>query len=223
MNTPQQSQSLISWLPCLVFICTAGLLWLAPWSAEVKTHATPAIDPQDLSTEPLRTPLGNPPLTVINGFERDCQDCHKLFTNGQEHNDGKLQHNHIKLAHGLNDNCLNCHFDSNRNKLRLHGNKSITFDKSEMLCAQCHGTTWRDWKNGSHGRVQGSWQEYAEERNRLTCVACHDPHQPAFPGIKPLPGPQTLRMGKPHQHQHHYESSLMDWLNPETEQEHDHD
>ncbi len=219
----RHAQTFTEWLPALVFTVCAVALFLAPTHSNVPTTPTPEVNPEDLQTTAAREPLGNPPITKINGFDRDCQDCHSLFKSKQAHNDGKLQHDHIKLQHGLNSDCLNCHLEKDRNKLRLHSNKSVTFDKSEMLCAQCHGTTFRDWKNGSHGRVQGSWIEHSEERTRLTCVACHDPHKPAFPGIAPLPGPQTLRMGKPNGYHAHYKSSLMEWLNQDENEEHTHE
>ena len=218
----RNASTLSDWLPVAVLgICTIVFL-CAPTHSDVPTTASPEIDPALLDTSAARIPLGNPPITTINGFKRDCQDCHSIFKSNKEHNDGKLQHANIRLQHGMNSDCLNCHLESDRNKLRLHGNKSITFDKSEMLCAQCHGTTYRDWSNGSHGRVFGSWIAHSEERQRLTCVACHDPHSPTFPGISPLPGPQTLRMGPVHEHEAHYRSSLMQWLNTSKEHSDEH-
>lgn len=220
---PASNSNLGSWIPCIVFAVIAVVLFASPIHSSVKTVASPEIDPADLATTSRRTPLGDPPLTKINGFQRDCQDCHKLFKSGTKHNDGKLQHGHVKLQHGMNDDCLNCHLKEDRNKLRLHGNKQIGFSKSEMLCAQCHGTTYRDWKSGIHGKAQGSWEKYDEKRTMLTCVACHDPHSPAFPAIKPLPGPQTLRMDDVKKHHPHYDSSLMQWLNEDESHSEEHE
>ncbi len=99
------------------------------------------------------------------------------------------------LDHGLNDRCLNCHDHENRDRLRLHGTKTIGFDDVQELCAKCHGPTFRDWELGIHGRTNGYWDEASGEARKLLCTECHDPHAPAFPDIAPLPGPNTLRMG----------------------------
>lgn len=215
--------SVYAWIPMVILGLCSLLFLFMPQHSQPPTSITPEFDSALLSTDPLRTPLGNPPMSKINGFMRDCQDCHEIFKSAQNHNDGEEQHRHIHLQHGLNDDCLNCHSDADRNKLQLHGNKTVDFDQSEMLCAQCHGTTYRDWRNGSHGRVQGSWLSYSEDRTSLTCVACHDPHKPSFPGIKPLPGPQTLRMSPSSGYRQHYRSSLMQWLNDDDQDSSDDD
>jgi hypothetical protein len=63
-----------------------------------------------------------------------------------------------------------------------------------VLCAQCHGTTYRDWQRGMHGKTMGSWDKSSGKQRRLLCTECHNPHAPAYGRLAPLPGPRTLRM-----------------------------
>ena len=82
--------------------------------------------------------------------------------------------------------CLDCHNPDNRDKLRLASGQVIFFEKSYLLCGQCHGTIYRDWKAGVHGKRTGHWN--GRKQYRL-CVHCHNPHQPKFKPLKPLPPP----------------------------------
>ncbi len=90
--------------------------------------------------------------------------------------------------------CFGCHDPVNRDKLRLLNGTQIDFKDAPVLCGQCHGLVYRDWKNHIHGRWAGSW-ENAEPA--LTCASvtapekgCHNPHDPKFKPIKPEPAPQ---------------------------------
>lgn len=56
-----------------------------------------------------------------------------------------------------------------------------------QLCAKCHGTIYRDWEAGVHGRQNGYWDAAKGEKTRLRCIQCHDPHSPQFKDMKPLP------------------------------------
>ena len=109
------------------------------------------------------------------------------------------QHEHIVLDHGLNDTCVNCHDVENRNKLALRNGETIGYDQVQLLCAKCHGTVFRDWQAGTHGRTDGYWDSERGERVRVVCTQCHDPHSPAYDPMVPLPGPNPLRMGHPTQ------------------------
>lgn len=66
-----------------------------------------------------------------------------------------------------------------------------------MVCAKCHGPVYRDWQNGSHGRINGYWDRSRGPQTRRRCIECHDPHAPPFAPLAPAPGPSTLRMGAP--------------------------
>ena len=95
----------------------------------------------------------------------------------------------------MNDRCYNCHGRNDRNKLLLFGDVEIGYDDVEQLCAKCHGTTYRDWQAGMHGRTNGSWDAQDPRQRRLKCTQCHDPHAPAYDAMVPMPAPNTLRQG----------------------------
>ena len=94
-------------------------------------------------------------------------------------------HEDIVLKH-FDGWCLNCHNPDDRDTLRLASGRIISFKESEYLCGQCHGTIFRDWKAGVHGKRTGFWN--GKKLYRL-CVHCHNPHQPRFKPLKPLPPP----------------------------------
>jgi len=128
-------------------------------------------------------------------MQLNCQTCHSLFETDPTVQRELFQHTNIRLNHGLNDRCLNCHSTKNRDYLVLNGEREIPFGEVELLCAKCHGPTYRDWQKGIHGKTLGSWESGNPAQRRLKCTECHDPHSPAFEHIVPLPGPHTLRMG----------------------------
>jgi len=160
------------------------------------------INPKDISTAPRFTAMGDDAVTMIEGFNRNCMDCHELIDSKPRSSD-LLQHEDIHMAHGLNARCVNCHDPKNRDKLILRDGTSVGFSQSVMLCAQCHGTTYRLWQRGVHGKTLGHWDKSKGTSKKLLCVECHDPHSPRYAPITPLPAPNTLRMGHPHSPSHH--------------------
>lgn len=166
--------------------------------AEVRAEAERVQRTACLTTQPLRQCQTAPPSAVVNGFARDCQDCHRVFASREVTPRPLRQHQEIRMDHGLNDRCLNCHHPTNRNLLVLRDGSGLAFDHEEELCAQCHGTTYRDWQQGMHGKTLGFWSTALGTQRRLVCTECHDPHRPAFDSYAPLPGPQTFRMGEQH-------------------------
>lgn len=123
-----------------------------------------------------------------------CQECPGIFDSALEESPTRQQHLNIRLEHGLNARCYNCHSREDRNFLVLAGEQQVPFAEVERVCAGCHGTTYRDWQRGTHGKTRGSWDPSSPEYSRMICTECHDPHHPAFRPIAPLPPPQTLRM-----------------------------
>ncbi len=116
-----------------------------------------------------------------------CSECHKdleVNTNRRE----LSFHEDIQLKHHAEEQrwCLDCHNPTDRDKLRLASGKLIPFTESYYLCGQCHGTHFRDWKAGVHGKRTGMWNGKKEYR---LCVHCHNPHQPRFKPLEPLPPP----------------------------------
>ena len=115
-----------------------------------------------------------------------CSECHADLEPDAERRELDF-HEEIVLKHAEQQRwCLDCHNPDNRDKLRLANGQLIFFEKSYLLCGQCHGTIFRDWKAGVHGRRVGYWN--GKKQYRL-CVHCHNPHDPKFKPLKPLPPP----------------------------------
>lgn len=88
------------------------------------------------------------------------------------------------------DKCIICHHAKNPNQLLLRDGSKIESGQVDILCGQCHGIKHRRWVDGLHGKVVDSWKE--ENRKRLSCIACHDPHTPKFPTFE-AKAPPRLR------------------------------
>jgi hypothetical protein len=126
-------------------------------------------------------------------------ECHKLFTarwhyvGSQPRSSGSEplavlnEHKDIQLEHGSNRFCLNCHHAANRNAFVDYDGAEIAPADIVQLCAKCHGTIYRDWQAGVHGRENGFWQIGRGIRTRLLCIQCHDPHSPKFKAMRPVP------------------------------------
>lgn len=185
----------------VLLILAAGLFVSRDWAGIPHTEQVP-VARRDISTDPMRQPLPDPPWIRSGGYELTCMECHRLFDSLPDTPRRLMQHRHIALDHGLNDQCLNCHDRENRNRLVLRTNETLPFADAPRLCGQCHGTAWRDWARGTHGRTNDFWDATRGTVKRLSCIECHDPHTPAFDPMRPLPGPNTLRMGDPHAVEH---------------------
>ncbi|MCA9322368.1 MAG: hypothetical protein KDB53_16620 [Planctomycetes bacterium] len=199
----QESAAAPRWVPGwaigpLFFVLAAWFLWGADFET-IPNAPTPHVDRADISTEPRRTPLGDPPRVEVNGQVRTCMDCHRIFPSGSDAPRTLEQHKNIKLHHGPNIKCSTCHDWDDRDRLVRSDGTSILFANVVSQCAQCHVSTHLDWKDGVHGRTNGYWQATRGERRRLICTECHDPHDPSYPAMSPmapLPGPNTLRLSR---------------------------
>ena len=115
-----------------------------------------------------------------------CSECHADLEVDETRRELDF-HEDIVLKHAEQQRwCLDCHNHTNRDKLRLANGQVIFFEKSYLLCGQCHGTIYRDWKAGVHGKRTGYWN--GRKQYRL-CVHCHNPHNPKFKPLEPLPPP----------------------------------
>lgn len=210
---------------------TAALLLLAVWFwFDPMGDPRPDLvrsefDASRLSTEPARAMMTDPPTIEIGGVTQRCSACHGMFdSTTRAHGSPLRQHRHIELRHGMNDRCTNCHGRGDHNRLVGPNGDEIPFDRAQELCAQCHGTTYRDWQAGMHGRTNGSWDPTSGRQHRLRCTECHDPHAPAFAPIVPMPAPNTLRQGPQDPdgaHEHHgVENPLMKWKHARDHAEH---
>jgi hypothetical protein len=116
-----------------------------------------------------------------------CSECHAPEDANPERRELVDDHENIKLHHDEENRwCLDCHDLQNRDRLRLASGKLIKFEESYRLCGQCHGTIYRDWRAGIHGRRTGYWNG---PKRSLLCVHCHWPHAPKFAALEPLPAP----------------------------------
>jgi nitrate/TMAO reductase-like tetraheme cytochrome c subunit len=108
-----------------------------------------------------------------------CIECHNIpLSKLQDHNIKKA-HWDITLAHADDKtmNCVTCHNGTDMNSLNTLTGKAIDFNSSYKLCVQCHSPQFEDWKGGAHGKSISGW---APPRASMTCVNCHNPHQPHF-------------------------------------------
>jgi len=186
----------------VVFVILALIFALAPQGSGIPIPEPVSVSAEDISTRPRFTAMADDAQTEIEGFQRNCMDCHELI-DSQPRSKDLLQHQDIKMGHGLNARCVNCHDPKNRDKLTLRDGEQVGFSQSSLLCAQCHGTTYRDWQRGVHGKTMGYWDASQGESKKLGCVECHDPHSPRYAPMVPLPAPNTLRMGKRTGGEHH--------------------
>lgn len=95
-----------------------------------------------------------------------------------------LRHKHGELA------CAACHAAEQRDRLHLADGRSIPLLDAMLLCGQCHGPQKRDYDHGAHGGMRGHWDLASGPRKRNHCVACHDPHAPAFGHFQPVLRPR---------------------------------
>ena len=121
------------------------------------------------------------------GWTYNCMECHKLLEARWHYDRPLVEHEDITLDHGNNRFCLNCHHPTNRNAFVDYDGSEIPENDVVLLCAKCHGPTYRDWQAGVHGRQNGHWNKELGSSTKLRCIQCHDPHQPKFQSMKPLP------------------------------------
>ncbi len=184
-----------AWLMGPAFLLVAIGFVVFGSTPDLPVASTPDFSPTLLTMTTRSAIIKDPPMTHIGAFTYSCNDCHRIIDAGEERGDDKVQHLDITLNHGINNHCYNCHDKEDRDKLSDRNGNHISYTDVPMLCAQCHGPTYRDWERGMHGKTLGSWQTDSHDQERLSCSQCHDPHSPAFHDFQPLPGPNTIRMG----------------------------
>ena len=142
---------------------------------------------KDAADGPDEFPVPKPPFSSKDIFP--CTRCHdKPDDYNPTPRTLTAMHTNIKLVHGPREQwCYDCHNPSDRDKLRLAGGRLISFEKSYLLCGQCHGEKLRDWRRGIHGRRRGCWNG---KKQYLLCVNCHNQHAPRFKPLPPKPRPE---------------------------------
>lgn len=138
----------------------------------------------DFFFTPFRVP---PRLGELENYP--CLDCHEdAEINKPTERKLNDEHDKIKLEHGGKRFwCPTCHLLSNMNFLRSLKNQEIHFNRSYLICGQCHFQRQKDWFVGGHGKRIGNWKG---DRVILVCTECHNPHSPAIKPKKPDPPPK---------------------------------
>jgi hypothetical protein len=180
----------------MVFLALAAwFTWLSPRPDLGPTVVAASIDPADIRPDGRRSVMAEPPSIVVGSYAMGCMECHRFFQSPPVEQRILTQHTNIVLRHGQNTRCFNCHDRKDRGKLIRYDGSLLGFNQVARLCSECHGTVYRDWQRGTHGKTLGAWSTSDRRQRRLECHECHDPHAPAYPPYVPLPAPITLRMG----------------------------
>lgn len=157
----------------LALLIVAGAMLAAPAGAQ-STGAPPQERPEV------------PPPPFSEGIF-PCSGCHAGMPVNRARRELAEMHADIVLKHDEQHRwCLDCHDPVNRDVLHLASGEAVRFEESYRLCGQCHGEKLRDWRAGVHGRRVGQWNGH---KGYLLCAHCHNPHQPRFRSLAPLPAP----------------------------------
>ena len=172
-------------------LCVGGLALLAgffllnpigPGNAREPIAKVPASFSDPATVRKVRTTM------TFDGAP--CQSCHDGTDpiQGDPRNKGVF-HEKIEIKHGRNEHCFNCHNRKQPADFANFDGSPIKLEHVELLCAKCHGTTYRDWLYGAHGRRTGSWDKAKGGPKPTVCIACYNPHWPAFKPIQSAPPP----------------------------------
>jgi hypothetical protein len=155
-----------------------------------KEEASAAAAPAGASA--MVFPVPAPPFT--EGIF-PCMQCHEGIPPNPERRALEGMHSDIVFHHDEEHRwCLDCHDMNNRDQLHLANGAPVPFTESYQLCGQCHGTQYRDWRSGIHGKRTGYWDG---SKRYLLCVHCHNPHNPRFAALQPLPPPVRPQFLRP--------------------------
>ena len=190
----------------VVFLGLAIAFYFDLWGRPAALPAIAPTAPDFTNTATVRMSAAELVRTGGDTSGMACYSCHDVTkpvivhfdTNGnillpEEHRDLVLQHGRSNR----NGHCFNCHDPKNLEQLRPREGQVFKLTESTLLCASCHGPTYRDWSAGIHGRTSGFWDRKQGDIVRADCTSCHDPHAPAFPSMKPGPGPHVLHPKTP--------------------------
>ena len=186
MDTEKNTNYL--WWIAIVFLGLACTFIFDLWGDKREIIKHPLTEPKHFTKAPVREAKLEP-MMIQDGYAYRCNDCHKNIEPSTVQKSYFSAHSDIILEHGVNNYCTTCHARDNREMLINIHKVEIPFAQSHKTCLQCHGPIYRDWENGVHGRMNDFWDSNQGEVRKLTCVACHDPHQPKFKPMNPAPAP----------------------------------
>lgn len=200
MNATAKGNAVLTGL-CLAFLTLAGLFLLDLWGRPAPLVPIPPVEAEFTNTATVRMSAAELNRTGGDTSGLQCYTCHdpkkpvKLEFDDQQNVVLAKEHEDIVMGHGQhhrNNNCFNCHDETNLELLQTRDGRQLKLEESTPLCGSCHGPTYRDWERGVHGRTSGYWQRTAGLITREDCVSCHNPHAPQFPSRAPAPGPHPL-------------------------------
>jgi len=177
------------WGAAVIAVSALGLAVVAR-----PTAPTPAVAAGPYATQPAdQGPADQRPDERVEvpppPFSEDifpCSSCHAEMPADRTRRELGF-HTEIELKHDEEHRwCLDCHNADDRDYLHLASGELVPFEESYRLCGQCHGEKYRDWRAGVHGRRSGDWNGH---KTYLLCAHCHNPHQPRFAPIAPMPAP----------------------------------
>jgi len=171
------------------------------WGHAAPSPLIPLVPTNFISTATVRMSAAELIASGGDASGLECYACHeknkplKLAFDAQNNVILAKEHDDIVMGHGRhkrNNNCFNCHDETNLEFLQTRDGRQVKLADSPALCGSCHGPTYRDWEAGVHGRTSGYWKRDLGAIDRKVCTSCHDPHSPAFPPREPAPGPHRL-------------------------------
>src|SRR5258708_3343294 len=190
--------SVLSWS----FLGLAAAFYVELWGHPAKPHSIPLVDTNFISTATARLSAADLAKSGGDTSSFECYVCHekdkplKLKLDADGNVVVPKEHEDIVMAHGRhhrNNNCFNCHDETNLEVLQTRDGRQLKIVESPALCGTCHGPTYRDWEAGVHGRTTGFWKRDLRPADRKVSASCHNPHSPPFPSRPPAPGPHPLR------------------------------
>jgi formate-dependent nitrite reductase cytochrome c552 subunit len=189
----------------LTFLGLSLVFYLDLWGHPAPDPAIPPVDTNFISTATARASAADLIRSGGDTSGLDCYVCHeknkplKLKMDPEGNVVVPKEHEDIVMGHGRhnrNNNCFNCHDETNLELLQTRDGRQIKLAESPALCGSCHGPTYRDWEAGVHGRTSGFWRRELGPIERKGCPSCHNPHSPPFPSRTPAPGPHSLHPQK---------------------------
>ncbi len=180
----------------------AGLVVVAVAAVAILARRASGIDQGSAGAPPARRSAAVPPANPATATEDrievppppfsegiyPCSACHAELPVNRTRRELTDMHTDIVLKHDEAHRwCLDCHDAADRDWLHLASGERVPFEESYRVCGQCHGEKLRDWRAGVHGRRSGRWNGH---KTYLLCAHCHNPHQPRFKALQPLPAPR---------------------------------
>ncbi len=202
--SPSSKTSRVLSVLSVLFIALAAAFYFDLWGHPVKLQHIPLVDTNFISTATARMSAADLVQSGGDTSDFDCYVCHdkkvqlKLKLDGDGNVIVPKEHENIVMGHGRhhrNNNCFNCHDETNLELLQTRDGRHLKLVESPALCGSCHGPTYRDWEAGVHGRTSGYWnrrEHPLQPGERKVCTSCHNPHSPPFPSREPAPGPHPL-------------------------------